>query len=50
VILEAGYERAALSLDTGEGPVDVGGRAAALEDVAAYEIRVGRTPFADWTG
>jgi len=50
VTLEGGYERAALSLDPGDGPVDVGGRAAALEDVEAHEIHVGRTPFDDWTG
>jgi sugar-specific transcriptional regulator TrmB len=48
--LEDGYERAALSLDTDEGPVDVGGRAAALEDVEAHEIHVGHTPFDGWTG
>jgi len=47
VTLEAGYERAALSLDTDDGRVDVGGRAAALEDVEAHEISVARTPFAD---
>jgi sugar-specific transcriptional regulator TrmB len=48
VILEDGYERATLSLDTDDGRMDVGGRAAALEDVEAHEIRVARTPFADW--
>lgn len=48
ITLEAGYERAALSLDTDDGRVDVGGRAAALEDLEAHEIRVARTPFADW--
>jgi sugar-specific transcriptional regulator TrmB len=50
VTLEAGYERAALTVDDGNGLVDVGGRAAALEDIEAQEIHVGRTPFDDWTG
>jgi hypothetical protein len=47
VTLDAGYERAALSLDTEDGPVDVGGRAAALEDAEVHEIHVDRTLFDD---
>jgi sugar-specific transcriptional regulator TrmB len=50
VTLEAGYERAALSLATDEGQIDVGGRAAALEDVEAHEVRIARAPFGDWPG
>lgn len=35
-------ETAAMSIDTGDGVVDVGGQVAALEDIEAHEIRVGR--------
>ncbi|GAB3324765.1 TrmB family transcriptional regulator [Haloplanus rallus] len=49
VTLEGGYERAALTVDAGDELIEVGGRAAALEDVEAEEIHVGRTPFDDWS-
>jgi len=35
-------ETAAITLDTGDSTVDVGGHAAALEDIEAYELRVDR--------
>ena len=35
-------EVASLSLETDEGPVSIGGRVAALEDIEAHEIRIGR--------
>ncbi|PSP98724.1 ArsR family transcriptional regulator [Halobacteriales archaeon QS_4_70_19] len=34
---------AALTVETDEGPVDVGGQVAALEDIEAYELLVGRS-------
>ncbi|MWG36252.1 HTH-type sugar sensing transcriptional regulator TrmB [Halomarina oriensis] len=36
-------ETAALTVDTGEGLVDVGGQVAALEDIEAREIHIGRS-------
>jgi hypothetical protein len=35
-------ETAALTLDTGDRRVDIGGQAAALEDIEAHELAVGR--------
>jgi sugar-specific transcriptional regulator TrmB len=35
-------ETAAVTVETDEGRIDVGGQVAALEDVEAYEIRIGR--------
>jgi hypothetical protein len=37
-----GEEVAALTVETDDGPVTVGGRVAAYEDVEAHEIRIGR--------
>ncbi|GAB3025792.1 HTH-type sugar sensing transcriptional regulator TrmB [Natronobiforma cellulositropha] len=42
VSFEMTEEVAALSLETDDGIVTVGGRVAALEEIEAYEIRVGR--------
>lgn len=39
---EAGERVAGMTIDTGDGEVTVGGQVAALEDVEAHEIRVGR--------
>jgi len=33
---------AAITLDTGDGTLDIGGQAAALEDIEAYELVIGR--------
>ncbi|MFD1585776.1 HTH-type sugar sensing transcriptional regulator TrmB [Halorientalis brevis] len=38
----AGRETATLIVETDDGPVEVGGQVAALEDIEAHEIRVGK--------
>jgi hypothetical protein len=35
-------ETAALTIETDEGPLDIGGQVAALEDIEAHELLVGR--------
>ncbi|MFB6183485.1 MAG: HTH-type sugar sensing transcriptional regulator TrmB [Haloarculaceae archaeon] len=42
VTAEASKERAALTIETGDELIDVGGQTAALEDIEAQEIHIGR--------
>jgi len=42
ITAEANKERAALTIETDDGLVDVGGQTAALEDIEASEIHIGR--------
>jgi sugar-specific transcriptional regulator TrmB len=42
ITAEASKERAALTLETDGGLIDVGGQTAALEDIEAHEIHIGR--------
>jgi sugar-specific transcriptional regulator TrmB len=46
-VLGTGGETAAITLDTGDGRVDVGGQAAAFEDIEAYELVVAREDTPD---
>ncbi|MDG5775449.1 TrmB family transcriptional regulator [Haloarculaceae archaeon H-GB2-1] len=42
ITAEASKERAALTIETDSGLIDVGGQTAALEDIEAHEIHIGR--------
>ncbi|WP_121821309.1 HTH-type sugar sensing transcriptional regulator TrmB [Halostella salina] len=42
IAFEASEEVAALTVETEDGRVDIGGQVAAFEDIEAYEIRIGR--------